>query len=305
MAFELLDLKPRNPFVSVALDEALCRFVAQQGGVGGLRLWSNPTSIILGRTCEAHKNLSDPEQQLLLTQKKSNWSTRPILCRRASGGGTVLHGPGNLNYSVFVSLNHYPDMFSLRHSYGRLLEMIQRALTAQGISAVIRGQSDLVLEGDDGIALKISGNAQFRKHSVLVLHGTLITRPDLIETISEYLKHPPKEPDYREGRNHRSFLGSLPDSFDLSAFYSCFASEFRQLLGVDRLTPLNAQDRREVYRSVRKLVYGSYASRDWILHGKGNYGSNPGASISATGAPTSSVVSQSQSPPASVGGSAS
>ncbi|MCR9141721.1 MAG: lipoate--protein ligase family protein [bacterium] len=272
MAFELLDLKPRNPFVSVALDEALCRFVAREGGVGGLRLWSNPTSIILGRTCEAHKNLNDPEERLLITHKKSNWNNRALLCRRASGGGTVLHGPGNLNYSVFVSLKHSPDMFSLKHSYSRLLEMVQRALDAQGIATDLRGQSDLVLAGADGVSRKISGNAQFRKHNVLVLHGTLITRPDLIERISEHLKHPPKEPDYRAGRNHRSFLGSLPDSFDLSAFYSCFAREFRQLLGVERLTPLGEAERREVYRSVRELVYRSYASRDWILHGKGNYG---------------------------------
>ncbi len=271
MAFELLDLKPRNPFLSVALDEALCRFVADQGRIGGLRLWSNPTSIILGRTCEAHKNLNDPEAQLVLTHKKSRWNRQPLLCRRASGGGTVLHGPGNLNYSVFISLKHAPEMFSLRHSYGRLLEMVQRALTAQGISTVIRGQSDLVLESDDGIFRKISGNAQFRKHNVLVLHGTLITRPDLIETISEFLKHPPKEPDYRAGRNHRSFLGSLPDSFDLSAFYSCFAREFRQLVGVDRLIPLSELGRREVYRSVRRLVYASYASREWILNGKLDY----------------------------------
>ena len=175
-------------------------------------------------------------------------------------------------------------MFSLRDSYARLLEMVQRALNAQGIATVLRGQSDLVIEGEDGVDRKISGNAQFRKHNVLVLHGTLITRPDLIETISEFLKHPPKEPDYRAGRTHRSFLGSLPDSFDISAFYSCFAREFRQLLGVDRLIPLNETDRREVYRSVRQLVYGSYASRDWILNGKMKYGAaNPGPPVPLVG----------------------
>lgn len=276
MAFEFLDLKPRNPFLSVALDEALCRYVAEQvpgsGGLGGLRLWSNPTSIILGRTCAADQNLASPEAMLRITHKKSNWNAQPILCRRASGGGTVLHGPGNLNYSVFLSLKHYPDFFSLRDSYARMLEMVQRALNAQGIETTIRGQSDLVLAGDDGVARKISGNAQFRKHGVMVFHGTLITRADLIEAISAYLMHPPKEPEYRAGRSHRSFLGALPGSFDISAFYSYFAREFRQVLGVERLVPLSTEDCRKVYSYVRYLVRQSYASRDWILAGKGSYG---------------------------------
>ena len=275
IAFELLDLKPRNPFLSLALDEALCRYVAQVGAAGGLRLWSNPTSIILGRTCEARHNLEDPEALLALAQRRSVWNAGPVLCRRASGGGTVLHGPGNLNYSVFVSLNRYPGLYALRDSYQRLLEMVRSALEAQGITATMRGQSDLVILDADGVERKISGNAQFRKHGVLVFHGTLITRSELIESISVNLKHPPKEPDYRAGRTHRSFLGSLPDSFDISVFYNCFSREFQQLLGVDRLRVLSENDRLAVYRGARNLVKVAYANRDWILNGKWNYGAVP------------------------------
>ncbi len=276
MAFELLDLKPRNPFLSVALDEALCRYVARTGGTGGLRLWSNPQSIIFGRTCDAAKNIKDPQAVLNVSHKRSRWSTQPMLLRRASGGGTVLHGPGNLNYSIFVSLGRYPEMFSLRHSYEALLGIVARALEAQGIPAHFRGQSDLVIETPLG-ERKISGNAQFRKHNVLVLHGTLITRGELIEQISEMLPHPPKEPEYRAGREHRQFLGSLPDSFDISAFYHCLSGEFRSLLGVDRLVALSTKARREVYGLARALVYEYYAGREWILDGSARHGKRPAA----------------------------
>lgn len=274
MAFELLDLKPRNPFLSVALDEALCRYLARTKGTGGLRLWSNPQSVILGRTCDPRKNLKDPQADLNVSHKRSRWSAQPVLLRRASGGGTVLHGPGNLNYSIFVSLNRYPEMFSLRHSYEALLGIVQRALEAQGIESHFRGQSDLVIDTPAG-ERKISGNAQFRKHSVLVLHGTLITRGELIEQISAMLHHPPKEPDYRAGRDHRQFLGSLPDSFDLSAFYHCLSGEFRGLLGVDRLVALSGKARREVYGLARALVYDYYAGREWILEGRAKHGKRP------------------------------
>lgn len=275
MFLELPDLKPRNPYISLALDEAIALHYGKAGGYNGpgvravVRVWTNPYSIILGRTCRVEKNLTaEYLERFQVSQKKEIWSARPLLCRRSSGGGTVLHGPGNLNYTITVSVDDFPELFSLRRSYEVFLGVVIRGLEAQGVTARQMGLSDLVIDERDGVPRKISGNAQFRKAGMISHHGTLLTRSDLIPFISRYLTHPPEEPDYRQGRTHESFLGSLPEHFDLSSFYNFLVSEVSHLVGAksDGLVP--AEDRKRIFSLARKLVRTRYGRPDWIMNGK-------------------------------------
>lgn len=272
-AYQMLDLKPRNPFFSLALDEAICLYFGQNPGFhfgGAVRLWSNPASIILGRTCEPVQNLQQEYLNgITVSHRKAVWNgDLPMLCRRASGGGTVIHGPGNLNYSIFLPLKQHPGMFGVRESYHKLLGIIKKVLQIQGISCEMEGDSDLVLVHEDGGSKKISGNSQFRKYGIVTHHGTLVTRRDLIQSAAKYLRHPPKEPSYRAGRGHSEFMSALPESFDLSAFHHCLSSELCQLFKVETLRRLNPDDLRNIYRLARKLARQVYARREWILDGK-------------------------------------
>jgi len=269
MAFELLDLKPRNPYLSLAMDEAIASYFGRQSNHpfhGAIRLWSNPSSIILGRTCAVEKNL-DARFLEAPRFRFRRGSSEPVLCRRASGGGTVLHGPGNLNYSFFLNLDEYPGLYDVHNSYRFFIGLIQKALIAQEIQTEMKGFSDLVINGADGGKRKISGNSQFRKYGVLVHHGTLIMRKNLIESINAYLAHPPKEPDYRNGRPHGEFLGSLPDTFDLTAFYQILSSEFGRFLGVDDFRTTDRQESYVIFQRARRLAKRIYANPDWILNG--------------------------------------
>lgn len=265
MVFEFLDLKPRNPYLSLAIDQALSEHTAQPGVHGGIRLWTNPTSVILGRSCRAEANLvPDLIRRFRVSHSRSKWT--PAVCRRASGGGTVVHGPGNLNYSIFVPIDRYPSLYPVKASYSILLEMVRHALFTQGIDARLEGKSDLVIAGNPS-PLKVSGNAQFRKHGVLVHHGTLITRPNLIGEVKEYLLHPPEEPAYRAGRSHEGFLGSLPESFDVVAFYQVLSSSLRDLLGAPAAEAMPPEERMRVIYRGRELVREIYACPHWILEG--------------------------------------
>src|SRR5262249_25600881 len=72
------------------------------------------------------------------------------------------------------------------------------------------GTSDLALEdGANGAAKKFSGNSLRVKRRHLLYHGTLLFDFDL-SLISRCLKHPPREPDYRQGRRHDEFVANLP-----------------------------------------------------------------------------------------------
>src|SRR5205807_2005373 len=66
------------------------------------------------------------------------------------------------------------------------------------------GTSDLAIAG-----LKISGNAQQRKRTHLLHHGTLLYAFD-VSRMAPYLKSPPRQPEYRAQREHAQFVRNVP-----------------------------------------------------------------------------------------------
>ncbi|NBW87577.1 MAG: lipoate--protein ligase family protein [Planctomycetia bacterium] len=125
--------------------------------------------------------------------------------RRPSGGLTVLLGPGCLMWSVIV--RHAQAAPAIDRVHGEMLEPLCGALCAAGRPVVRRGSSDLAV-AVDGLERKVSGNAlRVRRHAVLY-HGTLLDSFDL-PLVTQVLRHPPREPGYRAGRDHGAFLANL------------------------------------------------------------------------------------------------
>jgi lipoate-protein ligase A len=186
-----LDLTLPAAADNLALDEAL--LLAAEAGAGGevLRLWEWPhRAVVLGAGCR----LADD-----VDEEACRADGVPIL-RRASGGGTVLLGPGCLLYSLVLRYDRAPELAQIQPSYTYVLGRIGRALTPAAIPA---GISDLAVEGR-----KVSGNAQQRKRDYLLHHGTLLYAFDL-QSIARYLRPPARQPAYREGRAHGDFLRNL------------------------------------------------------------------------------------------------
>lgn len=294
MLLELPDIRPRNPYLSIAIDEAIAEYYGKQlknstdfqnllnSGkhdeirqvnqfpIAILRLWSNPYAIVLGRTCVASENLSESYlNSVQFNHSKAAANGDPALCRRASGGGTVLHGPGNINYSLFFYQQFFSELYPLHNSYEKILGMIQQALLTQGIETEMKGLSDIVLNyRDSSFQPKISGNAQFRKYGFICHHGTLLTGGGLIEKIAKHLKHPPREPDYRKGRDHNAFLTYLPDHFDLSLFYSCLVKAVQNYTGIESSGAMSSIQIRQISQRAKQLARSIYSNRSWILDAK-------------------------------------
>jgi lipoate-protein ligase A len=107
------------------------------------------------------------------------------------------------------------------------------------------GISDLALQGR-----KFSGNAQQRKQSVLLHHGTLLWNFDL-PRVSRYLKPPPRQPDYRQQREHQQFLANLPLS----------GSEMKERLR--RTWQAEREESTWPVELVRKLCLEKYDRSEW------------------------------------------
>ena len=127
----------------------------------------------------------------------------PIL-RRSSGGGTVLQGPGCLNFSLILNTQNGRPLKNLVETNCYVMAHHQKALQPLINSPIsVEGFTDLTLN-----RLKFSGNAQRRKKRFLLFHGSFLLKFDL-EKIEQYLPIPKKQPNYRKNRTHKDFLTNL------------------------------------------------------------------------------------------------
>jgi len=190
----LLDLTLPLPVENLALDEALLEELNEWGGNPVLRFWeSDRHFVVLGRASRVADDVD-----LTACHKDG----LPIL-RRASGGGTVLQGPGCLSYALVLPLDWHPDLANIRSTNQFILEQMAAALRRWEPTTVFRGISDLAI-GDR----KISGNAQRRTGKSLLFHGTILHDMGA-DLIARYLKHPSRQPEYRSDRPHQAFLRTI------------------------------------------------------------------------------------------------
>ncbi|HEY0457059.1 MAG TPA: lipoate--protein ligase family protein [Verrucomicrobiae bacterium] len=191
----LLDLTFGSAAENLACDEVLLDR-CELGEIGPvLRFWSPAQYfIVLGY---ANKAASEVNLEACAACKV------PIF-RRCSGGGTVLQGPGCLNYSLALRFDNSPELASITQANATIMARNREAMTkVAGLGTSINGCTDLTIGPQ-----KFSGNSQRRKRRALLFHGTFLLNFDLA-LVEELLKPPSKEPAYRAQRRHREFLTNL------------------------------------------------------------------------------------------------
>lgn len=189
----LLDVSFGTPAQNLACDEALLDELDSGFGQPTLRFWeSHVPFVVLGysNTIATEVNRAECARRRV-----------PIL-RRVSGGGTVVQGPGCLNYNLTLPITDETAAITQTNCF--IMQRHRDALTKLlGREVKIEGHTDLTID-----SLKFSGNAQRRKSRALVFHGCFLLNFDL-NLIEALLTHPSKEPDYRGRRSHRDFLANL------------------------------------------------------------------------------------------------
>jgi lipoate---protein ligase len=203
-----LDLTLPTPAENLALDEALLNWAEEENPEWEfLRIWeSRQPMVVVGRSTRVHQEVDE-----VACRERSI----PIL-RRASGGATIVAGPGCLMYAVVLSYTLRPELKDIRRAHAFVLGRIADALRASAVvvgEVAQAGTSDLVLIARDAqsSSRKFSGNSLRAKRTHLLYHGTLLYSFDL-PIIEKCLRTPPRQPDYRELRGHDEFVTNLPVS---------------------------------------------------------------------------------------------
>jgi lipoate-protein ligase A len=157
-----------------------------------------------GFTCIVLGFSSDVEKSVYIENVRND--NIPVF-KRPSGGEAVLLSPRTLVVSAVKfreKLQHVKTYF--KDYNGRII----RALESMGVKYLSqKGISDISI-GEQ----KIVGSAIYQDKEKVFYHAVLnVGEPGSV--IEKYLKHPLKEPGYRQGRRHMDFVTSLAaEGFD-------------------------------------------------------------------------------------------
>ena len=222
-AMRWLDLTFATPAENLACDEALLD-LCEEAGVEILRCWESREPFVVvgyGNRVASEVNVEECRRRGV-----------PIL-RRCSGGGTVVQGPGCLNYSLTLRMAESGPLATVTGTNEFVMERNRAALEKLlGLPVSVQGHTDLALEklqssqprvegpqpspanqlstlNSPPAWLKFSGNAQRRRRHSLVFHGTILHRFNL-SLIDALLRFPSQQPGYRSGRSHIEFVRNIP-----------------------------------------------------------------------------------------------
>lgn len=241
-----------DPAFNLALEEYCLLNLPMDPGY--LLLYVNDPCIVIGK----HQNAWEEINTDLADEHGI-----PVL-RRISGGGTVYHDHGNLNFS-FLRWHDSQHFNNYAHFTGAVAE----ALQGMGVPASLNQRGDIFI-GDR----KISGSAQAMRKGRLCSHGTLLFRSDL-HLISPVLRPKPGRFTSHSRQSVRSPVGNagdhLPASFSMDHLRHALA---QALLPhpVTHYAPSTGE-----LAQVRQLADTKYRTWEW------NYAESPTFVMERTG----------------------
>ncbi len=198
-----------DPFLNLSIEHFLLQKTPAESTI--LFLYTNRPCVVIGRNqnpwVEVNLQLLDATQSQAKQGRGSSSIGDVLLVRRRSGGGTVFHDEGNVNYSVICPT---PDFNRDKHA-----EMVVRALRDLGIArARVNDRHDIVLDQGprlhddrqpdahrtaymtdvikDSKPLKISGSAYKLTRLRSLHHGTCLLSSPYLNIIPHYLHSPAK-----------------------------------------------------------------------------------------------------------------
>jgi lipoate-protein ligase A len=149
-AMHCITLESDDPYFNLAIEEVLLKNSKEDYLILGI----NKPSLIIGKHQSAHKEVNTK----FITE-----NGLPVI-RRISGGGTVFHDLGNLNFT-FIKQSNPGKQIDFRKYTLPVIEF----LYSKGVLVKFEGKNDLKVEG-----FKFSGNAEHVYRDRVLHHGTIL-----------------------------------------------------------------------------------------------------------------------------------
>ncbi len=267
--------KSDDPFLNLSVEHHILQKSHPDSTI--LFLYANSPCIVIGRNQNPWTEVNLSALNLGDAQREAPISGPVALVRRRSGGGTVFHDAGNLNWSITCPRN---DFTRDKHA-----EMVVRALRGLGVDrARVNERHDIVLDQgnekkdadpedthrtpytvEDGTIprpLKVSGSA-YKLTRLRALHHatTLINTPNL-KAIPHYLRSPGK--DFIQAKGVESVSSPVGNiGLDMSVFKKQLLQEFAEMYAT-RADIFESID--DSYRHIPEIRkgYDELRTADWM-----------------------------------------
>jgi lipoate-protein ligase A len=210
--------------------------------------WQNDASVIVGK----HQNA--------LKEIDSSFIERhnlPVI-RRITGGGTVYHDPGNINFS-FIFTDRKENLIDFKEFTRPIILFLQ----SLGLNAAFEGKNNITVDG-----LKVSGNSAHLYKNKVLYHGTLLFNSD-IDMLDKAISG--KEDLYEDKavRSVRARVANISDLLKEKISIEKFIDLFINFIlnHFDQVVEENLNDEED--QAIRKLAEEKYRSHRW------NFGYSP------------------------------
>jgi lipoate---protein ligase len=225
-----------DPFFNLAVEELLLKNSREEY----LILYINGPSVIIGKHQTGHREVDTR----FVTENHI-----PVI-RRISGGGTVYHDAGNLNFT-FISQSESGHQID----FPRYTEPVIRFLHSIGVEAKFEGKNDLKVNG-----LKISGNAEHIYRTRVLHHGTLLFSTSLNMLRNSIRKNTSCYSSRAVASNPSSVvnLNEMTDYTDISDFRSIMNDYMIRNL---ELVPIGLPE--EIKKEAAALALLKYKTWEW------------------------------------------
>jgi len=233
-----------NPAFNIATEEYLLKNYDDDF----FFLYTNTPALIVGK----HQNTL-AEINFIKAEKENV----PVV-RRMSGGGTVFHDEGNLNY-CFIKKGDNGKLINFKKYSQPIIDTLQ----ALNIDAKFEGKSDLTIEGK-----KFSGNASHIYKNKLMQHGTMLFSSDL-KRLNNLLKVNPLKFKDRGIRSVRSKVTNISEyisgSMSIENFGKLIVQDLKMKFPDAQKFELSEID----IKKIESLMVKKYNNWEW------NYGYSP------------------------------
>ncbi len=228
-----------DPWYNLAVEEVLLDMEKDQII---LYLWQNRDTIVIGKNQNPWK-----ECRAGMLEKDGGY-----LARRLSGGGTVFHDLGNMNFTFLLNRAYY----DLEKQASVILEAVKKL----GIPAVKTGRNDLTIEGR-----KFSGNAFcFRKNNAYH-HGTILVS-SVLEKMNKYLQVPEDKIRSKGIDSVRMRVVNLIDycpTLTIDTMMDLLSREFVKIYNGNPMSLKNIQNTDSLDTGTIQRLYEKYSSWEW------------------------------------------
>ncbi len=210
-------------------------------------LWQNDNALLIGK----HQNTVEEINQAFVDENHI------AVVRRLTGGGTVYHDKGNLNFT-FIVHQQRADTFSF-HVF---VEPVLSVLHQLGIPAQFSGRNDLTIGG-----MKFAGNAQYAKHGRVLAHGCMMLDAN-VDYLSQALQVKKAKYESRGIKSVQSRVTYINKHLDTPLAMSQFKTLLREAVFLkNNIEPYELTDADKA--AIQELRDKKYATWEW------NYGISP------------------------------